>query len=194
VSAAGCGNESEASTAATPIGRGIEKRVDWQTELVRRGSSELRAGKGAGLEPLGANFGRQEPMPKAMRYRIRQNLGNISALGLNFKTSHYVTTSMGISVWIVNGRDVTCLFRERSAASSCRTRVAAEREGIWLGTYSTSKARPGQPVDYLAVGVAPGTVNSVVVGTGTTRKTLHLKAHAWALRGRNPIYLEKITR
>jgi hypothetical protein len=159
----------------------------WQVSLVHRGITEMSEGRGSGSEPLSAYFGQKEPMPSMLRKRISRNLGGVSALHLRFTQAQHVNSSLGPSFWIVEGRGVTCLFRDGMPASSCRTSVSAREEGIWLGTYSTRNGEPGRPVNFLAMGVVPRAIGSVVAHTGPSKGTVRVRRHIWALRSRFPI-------
>jgi hypothetical protein len=170
---------------------GQPSQKNWQTDLVRLGLAELSAGKGVGFAPLGGFYGSRESMPKALRGRIRQNLGGVASLGLRFAQAQHVTSPLRVSFWIVEGKGVTCVFRDGLPASACRTSVLARREGIWLETYSTSQEEVGHPVAFLALGVAPERVRYVAVRSGRVHRLIHPVDHIWAMRSRSPIELQQ---
>lgn len=160
---------------------------NWQHSLAHRGIVEISEGRGADLKPLSAYFGSREPMPNTLRKRISRNLGGVGPLHLRFAQAQYLVSSSGPSFWIVEGRGVTCMFRDGLPASSCRTSVSAREDGIWLGTYSTRQAKPGRPVAFLALGVLPQAAGTVVAHTGKSKITVPVRSHIWVLRSRFPI-------
>lgn len=161
---------------------------NWQAELARRGQAELTKTKQDRLPSLVSLFGPHESMPHIMREHISHNLGGIRTLHLQFAHAQHVRSRLGVSFWIVDGKGVTCLFRDGLPATACRTSTSARREGIWLGTYATSRQEAGQPVAYLALGVSPKQVNTVVVRSGSVRRSIKLLSHTWAARSRKPIH------
>ena len=163
---------------------------NWQVALVHRGVTELSDGKGSDLVPLAALFGAKEGMPAMLRRRIRVNLGGVTALKLRFAQAQHLASPDGSSFWIVEGKGVTCLFRDGLPASSCRTSASAREEGIWLGTYSTSETEPGRPVAFLALGIVPGASTSVKVRSEGSQITIPVRNHLWALKSRFPIKVD----
>jgi hypothetical protein len=167
----------------------------WQMRLVHRGAAELRRDR-AQVAPLTAFHGRAEGMPVGMRRRVAKNLPGSGPLHLRFDGAQYVRTDRDLALWITEGRGVTCIFRDKIASSACRTSAGARREGIWLGTYKTSRAHPGRPSHFLAFGVVPNGVRAVAVEVdGSSPPTIvQTKNDVWAVRAETPIHIKHLVR
>jgi hypothetical protein len=173
----------------------LRARDSWQERFVRRGIAQLRAGKTGELAPLTASHGTAEAMPEVMRRRIGQNLNGVGSLHLRFDQAQYEPTPVGVGVWIVEGRGVACIFTDGMPASSCRTSVDARREGIWLGTYRTSKVHPGRPTSFLTLGAVPDNVRAVSLIVGSDPPTtIRVLNHVWAVRTRASVEIQRLIR
>jgi Flp pilus assembly protein CpaB len=182
---------SNGSAAADAARSGAPE--SWKTRLAQRGMARVEAGQVR--EPaLTASHGPAESMPEAMRQKIRDNLNGVAPLHLRFQQAQHVRTPIGVGLWIVEGAGVACIFREGLPASSCRTSFDARREGIWLETYSTSKAHPGVPTGFLALGVVPEGVRAVSVTINGSRALLPVEGGVWAKRARVPIKIQRLVR
>jgi hypothetical protein len=183
------------SSQSTPRAGPPSSSVDWEENLVHRGLAELEGQQRVGSKSLSSSDGAPEPMPNAMRNRISENFNGIGPLQLHFDQAQLVRTARGRGIWIVDGQGVTCIFGQASSAGSCQTMVSANRRGISLGTYQTSKSNPGQPSQFLLVGIAPLGVRVVrlAIKHGPTR-TVKVRNGAWALQANKAIGVQRLIR
>lgn len=147
-----------------------------------------------GLPPLSASLGSLEVMPAAVQRRIRDNLTSPKSLRLRFDRAQHARAPIGVGVWLVEGPDVTCIFREGLPASSCLKTAEAKRNGISLGTYRTDKAHHGRPVDFLALGVVPVGIRAVRVEIVGSRRVVQAPSGVWAVRAKAAIKVEDLIR
>lgn len=161
--------------------------AEWKQRLAQRGLAELRHSQARGLAPLMASHDGPEGMPMALRRSIAKNLQGVDALHLRFARARHERTPIGVGLWVVEGEGVTCLFREDSPASSCRTSLATKRQGIWLETYKISKAQPGRPSHFLALGAVPEGVRAMSATIAGSPRTVPVRNDVWAVRAESPI-------
>lgn len=164
----------------------------WKHKLSQRGISESRESQEEGLVPQMAAHSAPEAMPMRMRRRIAEVLHGVGALHLQFNKAQRGRTPVGVDLWIVEGRGVTCLFLEETLASSCRTRVEARRQGIWLETYKISKVHPEQPSHFLALGAVPDGVHVVPVTIAGSPRAVRVRKNVWAIRAETPIEFRRM--
>lgn len=174
------------------IARSASSR-EWQGPMVRRGLRELRDGQARGLQPLTEAQGKAEGMPEAMRRMAEAVLGGDKRLNLRFDQAQYVSTPTGAGVWIVEGEAVTCLFRDKTGASSCDTSANARRRGLLLEAYRQS-SKHGPRRDFLALGVSPKGFAAVRVKIGGEVRTIPIVDGAYGYRAERPIRLVHFVR
>lgn len=158
-------------------------------------SGDHRAQVAKAREPsLPTLDGPADGMPPAMRKKLTENLSNASALHLRFGQAQFVRTTSGVGLWLIEGADVTCIVQDVSAATGCRGSHEAQRQGVWLGTFTVSRAQPTHPTHYLAVGVVPQSVYAVVLGIVGTKavKTIRTRLGVWSLGANRPIRIKRL--
>lgn len=172
----------------------------WQSELVGGGLEELRTGRARGLPPLSSSLGAAEGVPSSVRRLIERNRGSDS-MRLRFGQAQHLSTSVGVGFWIIEGRGVTCLYREpismhreETLASSCRKTVDARQEGITLETYRVTAAHPDRPSHFLAIGIAPTGARAVSVRMDDSPAKIPVRNGAWGARSERPIDFQSFIR
>jgi hypothetical protein len=166
----------------------VGRVTGWQSQLVHQGQTQS-AHEHRTPPPLTRRYGRSEPIPAAVRRQVARALHGGDALGLHFAEAQHLSTQAGVSMWLVDGQAVTCLFLETTSApaTACRTKASASRAGITIGTYRTDSHHPGVPTDYLAAGVLPKGKHSMTVKIGPARRTIRPGHGVWAVRANAPI-------
>jgi hypothetical protein len=170
------------------------KSGDWQTKTVRRGLEEIREPSNRNLPPLAITNRPPEPMPPAMREKVFETLGPGNHLGLDFDRARLIRTQIGIGIWVVEGRGVTCAFRDGVGSSICQTSVQARRHGLLLESYKVGKEPTASPTHFTAFGVSPSWGRFAVVKIGDHRRRVPIVDHAYALRAEQPIEVLRLVR
>jgi len=169
----------------------------WQAQLVRKGRS-LQRDPARRIWPFSATRGPAEFMPLQIRQAAKATLGKGQRqLGLRFEGAQYLDTPLGIGMWVVKGRGVTCIFHERKALAACNVSVDVGRRGLTLvaGARDADAGTNTLPTRFLALGIAPDWARAVrlqIVGGGS--KTIPVIDNAYALRARAPINVEGLIR
>jgi hypothetical protein len=168
--------------------------VDWQLRTVRRGLEEIREPSNRNLPPLAITNRPPEPMPPAMREKVFETLGPGNRLELDFDRARLIRTRIGIGIWVVEGRGVTCAFRDGIGSSICQTSIQARRHGLLLESYKVGKGPAASPTHFTAFGVSPNWVRFVVVEIAHRRHEIPIVNHAYALRAEQPIEVRRLAR
>lgn len=167
---------------------------DWQTKTVRRGLEELREPSSRNLPPLAITSRPPEPMPRAMQRKVSETLGPGNRLGLDFDRARLIRTRIGIGIWVVDGRGVTCAFRDGVGSSICQTSVQARRHGLLLESYKVGKDPTASRTHFTAFGVSPDWARFAVVEIEGHRRRVPIVNHAYALRAEQPIEVRRLVR
>lgn len=109
-------------------------------------------------------------------------------LGLRFNKARYVAATNRVSLWVVPGRNVLCVFRATRIAAACTSKARAYRSGILLEVYRLNKPG-GHPTRFTAIGLMPDGVRSVTVRMGKLRKQLPVIRNAYIAEAPRPITL-----
>jgi hypothetical protein len=126
-------------------------------------------------------------VPEALRRLAKEVLGEPEDLGLSFAAARRAVTSGHISLWVVPGRGVLCMFRHPDMAVSCRPVSKAYRQGIALQIYKLGKAKSGPPESFMAIGVVPDGISGVRMRLGNRRTTAPVVANTFQVEARRPI-------
>jgi len=168
---------------------------DWQSQLVQQAERRLNSSPEKPL-PFAALNKRAEAVPRRFVRKAIENLGGHQRLGLRFRRAHYLHTSVGVGIWIVPGRNVTCLFQavEMAAACSINTIITRKGEVLVVGRRAAPD-RAAQPVSFLAVGIAPNWVRAILMKPiGKPSRRVPVVNNTYGLRARSPINIEKLIR
>jgi hypothetical protein len=133
-------------------------------------------------------------MPAPMRRAVGETIGSGRILHLDLNHAHLIRTPLGVRVWVVEGRGVTCVIRDRTATSTCVTTVNARKRGLLLEVYKPSEQPKGLPSHFLALGITPNWARSVLVSIGPTRKAIPIDQHLYALRAEEPVEVKRLLR
>jgi hypothetical protein len=168
----------------------------WQVQLVQRAVRlQEQARKPWPFAPMRAQA---EFMPPRFRHDAKATLGKgQQQLGLQFDRAQYVDTDVGIGIWVVRGKGVTCIFHAITAAAACNTNVDAGRRGLALVVGEGSSPSPGAlPLRFLALGIAPDWARAVRLKSlaSSSKRTAPVVDNAFAIRARGPISLEGLIR
>nr|MDQ2629888.1 hypothetical protein [Actinomycetota bacterium] len=165
------------------------------TDLVSEGLAADGDGRYATLPSLGAGLGSPERVPRGVQDELEENVAELGALRLDFENAELVQAPGTKSVWIVEGRGVTCIvYGRRAPALSCDTRVDAGLNGITVGTYESSSDSPDRPTSFTAAGIVPRGVYAVTVQIGREARTLPVRGRSWATRAPEAIRVRQLLR
>lgn len=182
----------ETGPSVAPNSPSAPTMTSWQRHTVKRGLQELKEAGRASPAPLAVMRTSPEAMPPTMRRLIQQTIGRARPLRLQFDRAQLVQIAGAPSIWLVQGRGVTCLFRDRSGSSICQTSVQARKNGLLLETYKTKGRRENPPTNFLALGLAPNWARVAVVRTGGRVRRLKTFDHTYALHAQVPIEVERL--
>lgn len=166
----------------------------WQAQTVRHGLEELKDPANQALPPLAITTTPPESMPSDMRRKVHETIGPSRIMRLQFAQAQHVRTQIGIGVWVVEGRGVTCAVRGGVGSATCQTSVRARRHGLLLEVYRVGRDPAAPPTHFTAFGVAPNWARIVVVRIGHHRKEIPVVNHAYALRAKQPIEVQRLVR
>jgi hypothetical protein len=167
---------------------------NWQAQTASRGLEELNDPSNRGLPALAITKTMPESMPRGMRQKVHETIGPAQSLQLDFDQAQLVRTQSGIGIWVVEGRGVTCAFRDKVGSSTCQTTVQARKRGLLLETYKVNKDPKAPPTHFTAFGVAPNWARSAVVKIKGRQREISVVNHAYALRAMQPIEVQRLTR
>jgi hypothetical protein len=185
------GNESSKPNGHEQLGLGS---TDWQAQLLRKaqGTHAQRPWPFAAM--------RQEPKP--MPLRLRQAAGSTLGrgyrrLGLRFDRAQYLKTAIGVGIWAVGGKGITCIFHALGTTSACDTSADVGRNGLSLvigrkGKRASPRAVPSR---FLALGIAPDWARTVRVQiVDGAFETIRVVDNAYALQAAAPINVKRLIR
>jgi hypothetical protein len=153
----------------------------WES-MVRRGLAELRAKPDRGY-PFSAL--QEEEMPPEMRDAVLSTLPHSQSLRLRFDRARYGRTQLGGGLWVVPGRGVTCMVRDRTAISLCDTTAQVRERGLALEVSSRENGRVGS----LMFGIAPDRVRVRKAEVRGEERKIPVVGNTFALRAENSIRL-----
>jgi hypothetical protein len=140
-----------------------------------------------------AKLWRKPAMPLQMRRAVSETLGPAQSLDLRFDQARYATAPVGGGLWVVPGRGVMCLFRAKTATSTCNTAAIAERRGILLEVFRPGSSPGRRPTHFLALGIAPNWARRVEVNVDRELKTIPIVNNTYGLRANVPIRFRRLT-
>lgn len=183
---AGCGTggQSGDETQAQPV-RLSRQAAEAESTLVHRGMHGLERVKAEKLPPLPLARTEPRPMPAQTRRAVTETIGPVPRFRLDFDHAYYAKTPLGLGIWMVLGRGVTCLFLNRYGNSTCGTTLAARRKGLSLGLYGHKGSDHPKAV-FVVVGVVPAGVTGVSVRVGHGKETVRVQGHTWGVRSSQP--------
>jgi hypothetical protein len=161
---------------------------------MRHGLDKLNDPSNRGLPPLAITRTAPESMPPGMRRKVHETIGPSGVMQLDFDQAQLVRTQIGLGVWVVEGRGVTCAFRDGVGSSICQTSVQARRHGLLLEVYKVGKDLMAPPTHFTAFGVAPNWAHIVVAKIGGRQREIPVVSHAYALRAEQPIEVQRLMR
>lgn len=163
-------------------------------QTVRHGLDELTDPSNRGLAPLAITKTVPESMPAGMRRKVSETIGPSRVMRLDLDHAQLVRTRIGLGVWVVEGRGVTCLFRDGVGSSTCQTSVQARKHGLLLETYKVGKDHTAPPTHFTAFGVTPNWARTVMAKVGRHQRKIAVVSHAYALRAEQPIEVQRLMR
>jgi hypothetical protein len=163
-------------------------------QLSDRGLEEVEDSHAHQGLPFAALQGNSRKFSIRMRRAVSETLGPARSLGLRFDRARYASTPIGVDLWMVPGRGVTCLVRAKTAASVCNTTVVAERRGILLEIFKPGTSPQDLPTRFLALGIAPNWTKKVQVKVGRKVRTIPVIDNAYGIRANVPIQFQRLTR
>lgn len=128
--------------------------------------------------------------PERMPPRIKQHITAVTGApleSLELETTQRIHRSDG-DVWIVNGRNVTCLVH---GALACTTMADFSARGISLGTAKSSKNAGGPPRDFSLLGLAPSWVKEVqiIIGSKERQRRIPVRHGVYSMRSEVPSFV-----
>lgn len=167
---------------------------EMERQLVSQGLRALRQQHEDELEPLALTQGKPEPMPLSMRRVVIETIGPAPQLDLEFDQAQYVRTPEGAGLWVVEGRGVTCAFRDETGTSSCGTTIETRRRGLLLATYRLNGRIPHRIKQFTLLGIAPNDVTAVLVTSGGIARTIPVQNHLYAASADRPVKVLRLIR
>lgn len=164
-----------------------ESPLAWQYRLASQGLRQLRRARADGQQPGPVRQGRPRAVPVVMRRRIARNLLSVAPLHLHWAEARYAHTRRGIGIWVVEGRGLVCIFRDRSPATACDTRLNVGRRGIYVETYGLSKGRPSVPTAYRVLGIAPPGARTLRAESGGAFVVIPVANRTFEYRSNHPV-------
>jgi len=161
--------------------------------MVKNGLKELKETRAYPLRHLTAVPGEVKSMPVAMRRAVQETTAG-TKLHLRFGRAQYVETEIGVNFWIVEGRGVTCIVRNRTAASICNTSVKARQSGLLLEVFRPGASPNLPPTHFIAIGVAPSWAREVSVKIGNASEIIRIHGHVYTARAERPIRIQELIR
>lgn len=186
------GPDDQEHHPATPVISAAAKKAERQ--LVHRGLRELHQSQGTRLEPLALTQGKPESMPLSMQVAVTQTIGPAHYFDLKLDEAQYAKTPLEIGVWLVEGRGVTCMFRDKTGTSSCATTIETRRRGAVLAFYRTSSKLDHRPSSFTLLGIAPNSVEAVSLRAGRKSRTIRVQNHLFAMRSNKPVRVSGLIR
>lgn len=185
------------STRVTLILLGLLVVFAGGTCLLIVASGGAKAGRRGGRLPIKALRTKAEPLPPRLREEALETLGKEAhRLGLRLAAAQHLRTAIGISEWVVPGRDVTCLFRGGMAAVACNKNTLVRRKGLMVVVgEGKSQVDPGLPDRFLALGLVPDGTSSVRLHeVNGSSKVVPVVGNTFAYQAKTPFELEKLIR
>lgn len=165
------------------------------TSIVSGGLAEGEISSSRQWQP----FSEMEPVaggvPLQTRLAVAETLGGRAALdtlGLEFGSARRARTPSGLVLWMVSGRGVMCLIREKRVAISCASKRRAIRRGLLLQIHRNS--RGASEPNFMAIGVAPDWAAGISLEAGGVPVTLPIQANAFDFSATRSIRVLKLTR
>jgi hypothetical protein len=162
--------------------------------LMRRGLAQERARKFDPAAAVAATVGVAKSMPPEMRRAVGRVMQEAEPLALQFDDARFVNTTIGVGLWVVQGRGVTCLFQAVTGAVSCSPAPSAEKQGLLLGVYKFDPSAQKRPSNFVVLGVAPDWAKVVRATVGRRRIKILIADNAYGYRAEVPIKVQGLTR
>lgn len=167
---------------------------NWQSELVQK--ALVSKDRGGERPPFAVLRGIPEPVSKIVRQTAQKTLGmGQSQLGLQFDEAQYLHTALGVGIWIVRGRGVTCILHEFGVLAACNTSRLVARKGLILVGGHAMEDAPAHslPISFLTLGIAPDWVSRVRLSTaGGGFQTVRVSNNTFAVRTNAPVSIKKL--
>jgi hypothetical protein len=144
--------------------------------------------------PFAAFRGPSRAMPTNRREASAKTLGEPGPLGLDFAEARFGMSPVGVGLWLVPGRGVTCLFKGGIVAATCDTTSNAERKGLSLEVYKPGPPPERRPTHFLALGVVPDGVKQLRVTVGNRTSVIRVSRNTYSMRAEVPIKVAGLIR
>ncbi len=107
--------------------------------------------------PFYALQGKRQSVPSPLRRAAEATLGKAyNGLGLRFTAAHRLNTRVGIPIWVIPGRKITCLFRAQMVAVACDDDDGVRHRGLFLVVgEGKSRRKHGMPARFAIFGLVP---------------------------------------
>lgn len=136
---------------------------------------------------------RTVPMPLQLRAEAYAILGKPEHFGMRFEDARHAFGPHGMSLWVVPGQGVVCMFPAEEVAAACRTNVQADRHGLLLQTYKRADGGSHQPVSFTVLGLAPDGIKQVRMKFGNTWRTIPVHRNMYTAQADVPISVAPVT-
>jgi hypothetical protein len=181
----GTGDTTERVSQQAHVGAKAREAKQWE-QLANKGQREVQSSL-LGPWPFSEVKQVERGMPDSLRKKALELLGEPAPLELRFADARYATTSHQLSLWVVPGNGVICIFESAKMASACTTTVQAYHHGVVLQTYTLGKGSGGRPVEFTSLGVVPNGVTRVPVKVGNRWTAVDVVNNTFFIRSRQPI-------
>lgn len=159
--------------------------------MVRAG---IRQSRGKPIfRPLPFHGIHAEPkMPVSLRHGALRTLGGGEGLQLEFDHARYVMTPAHVGLWVVQGKAVTCIFRDLRPATACDTTTHVEKYGLDLEVYHIGDGKNASPDRFLLLGIVPDRVNAVRLSVRGHPSVDPVSSNTFGRRAEAPIHFRSL--
>lgn len=136
--------------------------------------------------------GRFERMSPRMKGLIETTFGTRHT-GLQLDRAQYARTEDG-GIWIVDGKNITCLVQASHGALACGTTAEVVDNGLVLGLYAAPERATESTRRFVVLGIAPDWAKVARLKVGSTIRAVAVRGNSYASHAGTPIRLERLER
>jgi len=176
--------------AAVLVGYLIWHSNDAKREVDSGGASPLAFCK-AQLQNFAALCGATQPVPRLLRVSLRQ-VRNHTIRSLWLGTAKYIPVDDGI--WVVNGKDETCIVQTRGGAVACEPRHILLHTGVALGVVESGPPPERKAREFIVYGFVPDQIRAIKAQIGDKERRVAIRENSYSLRAQDPIVISGFER
>ncbi len=135
--------------------------------------------------------GATQPMPPHLQAEMRR-VRNHTVRTLWLDSAKYVQAGDGI--WVVNGRNDTCIIQANGGAVSCVPREILLQRGIALGVAEIGPLAERKSREFAVYGIVPDQIRAIQVRVGGKKRMVSIRNNSYSLRASEPILVKRFMR